>query len=102
MYIGHAPLCLSVLRRIPTLPHEPGWNLGAWLGCPIVWVDLQSLHGFRCYDDIAPNAKYQRVLCTRCLVASCGTTPVSLSRFFNRHFPELWHFHDCCHIHWHL
>ena len=26
------------------------------------WADLQSVHGFRCYDNIAPNAKYQRVL----------------------------------------
>ena len=25
-------------------------------------ADLQSLRGFRCYDDIAPNAKCQRVL----------------------------------------
>jgi len=30
------------------------------------WVDLQSVHGFHCYDSIAPNAKYQRVLV--CLV----------------------------------
>ena len=27
-------------------------------------ADLQSVHGFRCYDNIAPNAKYQRVLCS--------------------------------------
>ena len=26
------------------------------------WADLQSVHGFRCYDTIAPNAKCQRVL----------------------------------------
>jgi len=25
------------------------------------WVELQSVHGFRCYDNIAPNAKCQRV-----------------------------------------
>jgi len=35
-------------------------------GCPLVLVhycpDLQSVHGFRCYDNIAPNAKCQRVL----------------------------------------
>jgi len=24
--------------------------------------DLQSVHGFRCYDNTAPNAKCQRVL----------------------------------------
>jgi len=26
------------------------------------WADLQSVHGFRCYDNIVPNAKCQRVL----------------------------------------
>ena len=26
------------------------------------WADLQSVHGFRCCDNIAPNAKCQRVL----------------------------------------
>jgi len=25
-------------------------------------ADLQSVHGVRCYDDVAPNAKCQRVL----------------------------------------
>ena len=25
-------------------------------------MDMQSVHGFRCYDNIAPNAKCQRVL----------------------------------------
>jgi len=35
------------------------------MGCPLVvhyWADLQSVHGFRCYDNIAPNAECQRVL----------------------------------------
>jgi len=34
-------------------------------GCPLVvhyWTDLQSAHGFRCYDSITANAKCQRVL----------------------------------------
>jgi len=26
------------------------------------WADLQSVHGFRCYDNIVLNAKCQRVL----------------------------------------
>jgi len=26
------------------------------------WADMQSVHGLRCYDSIAPNAKCQRVL----------------------------------------
>jgi len=33
-------------------------------------ADLQSMHGFRCYDNIAPNAKYQQVLVLAiCLVS---------------------------------
>ena len=26
------------------------------------WADLQAVHGSRCYDNIVPNAKCQRVL----------------------------------------
>jgi len=52
-------------RRIPTLLHGPGCNLGNGGGCPLgvhYWADLQSVHGFRSYDNTAPNAKRQRVL----------------------------------------
>jgi len=58
-------VCVSVPHRIPALLHGPGCNLGNGRGCPLVvnyWADLQSVHGFRCYDNIAPNAKCQRVL----------------------------------------
>jgi len=65
MYIGYARLCVClcvcVFRRIPTLLHGPGRKLGNGRGCPI-WADLQSVHRFRCYDNIAPNSKCQRVL----------------------------------------
>ena len=40
-------------------------KLGNGRGCPLVvhyWADLQSVHGFHCYDNIAPNAKCQWVL----------------------------------------
>jgi len=41
------------------------------------WADLQSVHGFRCYDNIAPNAKCQRVLVLAlCLVIICGSATV--------------------------
>jgi len=63
MYVGHSRL--SVARCIPTLLHGRGCNLGNGTGCPLVvhyWTDLQSTPGFRCCDDIAPNAKCQRVL----------------------------------------
>jgi len=48
-------------------------------------VDLQSVHGFRCYDNIAPNAKCQRVLVhTFCLVIKCGQRimPVNIMTMF--------------------
>ena len=55
---------LSVPRRIPTTART--WmKLGEWQGCPLVvhyWADLQSVNGFRCCDNIALNAKCQRVL----------------------------------------
>jgi len=65
-------VCLPVSR--PTLLHGPGCKWGNGRGCPLVvhpWADLQSVHGFRCYDTIAPNAKCQRVLVLAlCLVTS--------------------------------
>ena len=64
-----ASVCLSVPRRVPTLLHlvctHPDVTRKNGRGCPLVvhcWADLLSVHGFRCYDNIAPNAKCQRVL----------------------------------------
>ena len=56
MYIGNGRLfaCLSVPRRILTPLHGPGCNLGNGRGCCLVvhyWTDLQSVHGFRSYDN---------------------------------------------------
>ena len=70
MYIGHGRLCvyLSVPLRIPTLLRAPGCKFrpsGNGRVCSLVvhyWADLQSVHRFRCYDNVAPNAKCQRVL----------------------------------------
>ena len=46
-------VCLAVHRRIPTLLHGPGYNLGC--GFPLVvyyWAHLQSVPGFaRCYEN---------------------------------------------------
>jgi len=58
-------VCVTVPRRILTTLHGPGCTMGNGRGCPLVvhyWADLQSVHGFHCYDNIAPNAKGQRVL----------------------------------------
>jgi len=56
---------VSVPRHILSLLHGPGCKLGEWWGCPLVvhnWADFQSVHGFRCYDNIALNVKRQLVL----------------------------------------
>ena len=70
-------MCLSVPCRIPTLLHGPRLSWGNGKGCLLVvhrWADLQSVHGFRCYDNIALNANCQRVLVfTLCLVFSIGS-----------------------------
>ena len=42
------------------------------------WADLQSFHGFCCYDNIAPNAKCQRVLVLAlCVIARCIRSHIS-------------------------
>jgi len=57
-------VCLS-LAEFPHYCTDPDVSWGNGRGFPLVvhyWADLQSAHGFRCYDNIAPNAKCQRVL----------------------------------------
>jgi len=66
MCIGHSRLCVCL--SLNTFPHYctgPDVSWGNGRGCPVVvhyWADLQSVHGFRCYDNILPNVKCQRVL----------------------------------------
>jgi len=66
-------VCVSVPCCIPTLLHGLGCNFGSGRGCRLVvqcWADLQSVHGFSWYDNIAPNAKCRRVLVLAvCLVS---------------------------------
>ena len=48
------------------------------LGVPLVvhyWADLQSVHGFHCYDKTAQNAK-----CPRVLVLALCLVPFRVSR----------------------
>ena len=55
--------------------------------CPLVmhyWVDLELVQSFRCYDNVAPNAKSQQVLVfTLCLVdcshSVCSTCPATIT-----------------------
>jgi len=59
MHIGHVRLCvcMSVCLSLAAFPHyctdlDVTWGNG--MGCPLVvhyWTDLQSVHGFRCYDN---------------------------------------------------
>jgi len=73
MYSGDG--WLSVCLSVTAFPHyctDPDVSWGNCRGCRLVvryLVDLQSVHGLRCCDNIAPNAKCPRVLVlTLCLV----------------------------------
>jgi len=77
MCSGHGRLCvcLSVPRHIPTLLHGPGCNLGEWQAVPTVvhyWVDLQSVHGFRCYDNTARTRNVSECLYSLHAWLSCN------------------------------
>jgi len=61
-FITNVYLSLTAFTHYCTDP-DISWENGR--GCHLVvhyWAGLQSVHGFRCYDSIAPNAKCQRVL----------------------------------------
>ena len=51
-------VCLSMCLSAAACPHyctNPVVTWGNGRGCPLVvhyWADLQSVHGFRCYDNI--------------------------------------------------
>ena len=56
-------VCVSVCLCVCPSPHAHTTARARM--CPLVvhyWADLQLVHGFRCYDNIAPNANCQRVL----------------------------------------
>ena len=94
MYIGHGYLCVCVFLAV--FPHyctDPDVRWGNGKGCHLVvhyWADLQSVQRFHCYDNIAQNAKCQRVLVLAlCLVMAtlCNRQaiiflPVVFSFFF--------------------
>jgi len=62
MCIGHGRLCVCVSvclsECFAVFPHyctDPDVSWGNGKGCPVVvhcWADLQSVHGFRCYDNV--------------------------------------------------
>jgi len=65
MYTGHDRLCVCL--SLAACPHctdpDVSWGMvrGALYSCALL-TDLQSVHGFRCYGNTAPNAKCQPVL----------------------------------------
>jgi len=66
MYIFHDHLCVYLsLAGFPHYYMDPDVSCGNSRGCPVVahyWADLQSVHWFRSYDNLVPNAKCQQVL----------------------------------------
>jgi len=84
-------VCLFVPRRIRTLLHGPGCNFRGMVGVPPVvhyLADLQSLHGFRCYDNIAPNAKCQRVLVLALCLVQLGVGRICIATI-SHDFPDI-------------
>ena len=80
MHIGHGRLCvcLSVPGRIPTLLHGPGVTWGNGRRCPLAvncWADLQSVHGFRCYDSECLYSLYGRFKLVLALVFTGDRKP---------------------------
>jgi len=74
VYLSRPSVCVCL--SLATFPHyctDPDVTWGNGRGCCLVvhyWADLQLMHGFRCYDNTAPNTKWQQVLVlTVCLVA---------------------------------
>jgi len=57
MYGGHGRLCVCLsLAAFLHYCMDPDVTWGNGRGCRLVvhyWADLQSVHGFRCYDNIA-------------------------------------------------
>jgi len=81
MHSGHGRLrvclcvCLSVCPSIAAFAHDstdPDATFRNSRRCPLVvhcWAVLQSVHGFRCCDNIATYAKFQPVLVlAKCLL----------------------------------
>jgi len=60
-YWSRRSVCLSLTAFLHYCTY-PDVTWGNGRGCPLVvhdWADLQSVHGFHCYDNIVLNAKCQ-------------------------------------------
>ena len=80
--------CLSVCVSLAAFPHcctdlDVSWGMVGVPSSCALRADLQSMHGFRCYNNIAPKAKCQRMLVLAvCLVY---LAVVSYRHFRQRH-----------------
>jgi len=61
MLVTAVCVCLSVCPSLHFHTDGPGCKFENGIVVHY-WADFQSVHGFRCYDNIAPNTKCQRVL----------------------------------------
>jgi len=84
MYIGHARLCVCLsLAAFSYYCTEPDVTWGNGRRCPLVvhyWADLQSVHRFRCYDNIARTRNVRECLYSVlavCLVKDSSHNDVS-------------------------
>jgi len=75
VHIGHVRLCLcvcvSVPRRMSTVLHGPGCNLGNGRGALYSWADLKSVHGFHCYGNTARTRNVSECLYSLCAWCCC-------------------------------
>ena len=84
-YSGHGRLCVCVCLSLAAFPHyctDPDVSCRNGRGCPLVvhyWADLQSMHGFRCYDNIARTRNVSECLYSLCawlFYHSCSTSHI--------------------------
>jgi len=64
-------VCVSVPRRMSTVLHGPGCNLGNGRGALYSWADLKSVHGFHCYGNTARTRNVSECLYSLCAWCCC-------------------------------
>jgi len=107
VYFFVVVLCCLSLAAFPHYCTYPGVTCRNGRECPLVvhyWAALQSLNGFRCYDNIAPNAKSQNVSqCLYSLYAWSGNCEDVNRRILRRVVFTAYNFHvsviELYHVH---
>jgi len=74
MHIGHGRLCVHLsLAAFPHYCTDPDVSWGNGRECPLVvqyLADLQSVHGFRCYEKNTAEREMSSSACTRAMPGS--------------------------------